>query len=118
MTFSALQKPGAPTFGEQSMNPDVEFGTGGSDQSGSRFWLDALVSEVPRFDQAACAETDPEVFFPVDNGSHLPAKAICGSCVERCRCLAWALESGQQFGIYGGMTPHERRRLLMRRRAA
>ncbi|MEV0449826.1 WhiB family transcriptional regulator [Streptomyces sp. NPDC050600] len=71
---------------------------------------------------AACREEDPELFFPV--GTHGPAllqieeaKAVCRSrCPVTMQCLRWALESGQDDGVWGGMSESERR--AMKRRAA
>ncbi len=63
-------------------------------------------------DQALCAETDPELFFPEKGGSTREAKAICGACLVRAECLDYALDTGQRFGIWGGCSERERRRLL------
>jgi WhiB family redox-sensing transcriptional regulator len=70
---------------------------------------------------AACRDEDPELFFPLgDSGPALmqidDAKAVCRSCVVVSECLSWALESGQDSGIWGGMSETERRAL--RRRSA
>ena len=58
--------------------------------------------------EAACREEDPEVFFPVGNtGPALAqieeAKKICQKCSVREACLAWALESGQDAGVWGAL---------------
>ncbi|MFF5859882.1 WhiB family transcriptional regulator [Streptomyces sp. NPDC012751] len=70
---------------------------------------------------AACANEDPDLFFPIGNtGPALlqieEAKAVCRRCPVVERCLQWALESGQEHGVWGGVDEGERRR--MRRRAA
>lgn len=67
-------------------------------------------------DKALCAETDPDAFFPERGGSTREAKRVCRSCEVRAECLEYALghEVGQ-FGVWGGMSERERRRL---RRAA
>lgn len=62
-------------------------------------------------DQALCAETDPEAFFPEKGGSTRDAKRVCRSCPVRAECLAYALDHDERFGIYGGMSERERRRL-------
>lgn len=62
-------------------------------------------------DDALCAQTDPEAFFPEKGGSTRDAKKICGSCEVRTRCLEYALEHNQQFGIWGGLSERERRKL-------
>ena len=62
-------------------------------------------------DQALCAQTDPEVFFPEKGGSAREAKAVCRSCEVRAECLGYALDHDERFGIYGGLSARERRRL-------
>ena len=72
--------------------------------------LDAL--DVPRFSgPALCAETDPDEFFPDKGSNPRAAKRVCGSCEVRAECLAYALEHGERFGIWGGLSERERRRL-------
>jgi WhiB family redox-sensing transcriptional regulator len=66
-------------------------------------------------DRALCAETDPEAFFPEKGGSTREAKSICTGCEVRAECLEFALTSDERFGIWGGLSERERRRL--RRRA-
>ena len=65
---------------------------------------------------AACRDEDPELFFPLgDSGPALlqieDAKTVCRTCTVASDCLTWALESGQEAGIWGGMSERERRRL-------
>jgi WhiB family redox-sensing transcriptional regulator len=62
-------------------------------------------------DDALCAQTDPEAFFPEKGGSTREAKRICASCEVRSECLEYALEHGEQFGIWGGLSERERRQL-------
>ena len=62
-------------------------------------------------DQALCAQTDPEAFFPEKGGSTREAKRVCGSCDVRAECLEYALEHDERFGVWGGMSERERRRL-------
>src|SRR3954447_7727565 len=71
--------------------------------------------------RAACLDKDPELFFPVGNtGPALlqieEAKSVCRRCPVIDTCLQWALESGQDAGVWGGMSEDERRAL--KRRAA
>ncbi|PWI27882.1 WhiB family transcriptional regulator [Pseudoglutamicibacter cumminsii] len=61
--------------------------------------------------QALCAQTDPEAFFPEKGGSTRDAKKVCGSCAVRAECLEYALKNDERFGIWGGMSERERRRL-------
>lgn len=66
-------------------------------------------------EQALCAQTDPEVFFPEKGGSTRDAKRVCQSCDVRVECLEYALANDERFGIWGGLSERERRR--MRRQA-
>jgi WhiB family transcriptional regulator, redox-sensing transcriptional regulator len=61
-----------------------------------------------------CAQTDPEAFFPEKGGSTRDAKKICSSCEVKSRCLEYALENDERFGIWGGLSERERRKLRKR----
>ena len=62
-------------------------------------------------DRALCAQTDPEAFFPEKGGSTREAKRTCRACEVRAECLAYALDHDERFGIWGGLSERERRRL-------
>ncbi|HEX3548045.1 MAG TPA: WhiB family transcriptional regulator [Mycobacterium sp.] len=62
-------------------------------------------------ERALCAQTDPEAFFPEKGGSTREAKRICMGCEVRDRCLEYALAHDERFGIWGGLSERERRRL-------
>src|SRR6476620_3420815 len=62
-------------------------------------------------ERALCAQTDPEAFFPEKGGSTREAKRICLGCEVRDECLDYALAHDERFGIWGGLTEQERRRL-------
>ena len=62
-------------------------------------------------DRALCAQTDPEAFFPEKGGSTREAKRVCRSCEVRAECLEYALENDERFGIWGGLSERERRRI-------
>ncbi|MBV2362690.1 WhiB family transcriptional regulator [Streptomonospora nanhaiensis] len=69
---------------------------------------------------AACRDEDPELFFPIGNSGPAvlqieEAKAVCRSCPVSAACLRWALETGQDGGVWGGMSEDERRALKRRR---
>lgn len=70
-------------------------------------------------DRAACRDKDPETFFPIGIGTKgdpqtAEAKAFCRAfCDVRTECLAWALGTGEQFGVWAGTTPAERRAMGM-----
>lgn len=61
--------------------------------------------------QALCAQTDPEAFFPEKGGSTKEAKRICVGCEVKSECLEYALGGDERFGIWGGLSERERRRL-------
>ncbi|MFI9721829.1 WhiB family transcriptional regulator [Streptomyces sp. NPDC052396] len=70
---------------------------------------------------AACRDEDPDLFFPV--GTCGPAvrqteeaKSVCRGCPVRGQCLRWALDHGQEHGVWGG-TSEKERRLLHRARS-
>jgi WhiB family transcriptional regulator, redox-sensing transcriptional regulator len=68
---------------------------------------------------AACRDEDPELFFPIGNtGPALlqieEAKSVCRRCPVREECLQFALESGQDAGVWGGLSEDERRALKRR----
>jgi WhiB family transcriptional regulator, redox-sensing transcriptional regulator len=64
---------------------------------------------------AVCAQTDPDAFFPERGESTALAKATCVGCPVRAECLAWALDQHEVHGVWGGLSPRERRALLRRR---
>jgi hypothetical protein len=71
------------------------------------------------FESPACAEIgDPDYFFPegkVQEAERLPnLRKICGACIERKECLAYAIKEEIQHGIWGGKTPSERGQTLKR----
>jgi len=73
--------------------------------------------------RAACRDEDPELFFPIGNtGPALlqieEAKQVCRHCEVVEDCLTWALESGQDAGVWGGLSEDERRALKRRRQRA
>jgi WhiB family redox-sensing transcriptional regulator len=67
---------------------------------------------------ALCAETDPEAFFPEKGGSTREAKRVCTGCDVRAECLEFALANDERFGIWGGLSERERRRLRLQRQGS
>jgi len=66
----------------------------------------------------ACRGSDPDLFFP-DRGESLEAaKALCAGCAVRDECLEHALRNGERFGVWGGTSERERRRIRRQRRTA
>lgn len=71
-------------------------------------WVDAWSS------RGACRQGDPDALF-VQGAAQNRAKLVCAGCPVRAECLADALDSRVEFGVWGGMTERERRALLRRR---
>lgn len=66
-------------------------------------------------ERGLCAQTDPDAFFPERGGCARPAKQICGRCEVRADCLEHALAHDERFGVWGGLSERERRRLQRHR---
>lgn len=73
--------------------------------------LPPIEDQVPWQAFALCAETDPEVFFPDKGESTAPAKRVCMGCEVRTECLNDALSHGERYGIWGGKSERERRKI-------
>ncbi len=69
------------------------------------------IDEMGWQEKALCAQTDPEAFFPEKGGSTREAKKVCLSCEVRAECLDYALKNDERFGIWGGLSERERRRI-------
>ena len=87
--------------GYRETGPSVQLGSG-------------EILELSWQERALCAQTDPEAFFPEKGGSTREAKRVCMSCEVRAECLEYALAHDERFGIWGGLSERERRRLKRR----
>ena len=67
--------------------------------------------------EAACRGTDTEIFYPVTQDEEAEALSICATCPVRAQCLDYAIRNREAYGVWGGMTPEQRRR-IRRERAA
>ena len=67
---------------------------------------------------ANCLGVDPDLFFPERGASTREAKQVCQGCVVREECLEYALANGEKFGIWGGLSERERRRIRRARALA
>ena len=76
--------------------------------------LDVEADEAGWQERALCAQTDPEAFFPEKGGSTREAKKVCLTCDVRDECLEYALMNDERFGIWGGLSERERRKLKKR----
>lgn len=75
--------------------------------------IQALVGHIDQGWQARanCTGVDPELFFPERGSSTREAKEVCRGCVVQQDCLEFAIANGEKFGIWGGMSERERRRV-------
>jgi WhiB family redox-sensing transcriptional regulator len=99
----------------------------GTDYQRARRWMQPATRKVVDghdgrdFDPAAwmtdgnCAGVDVALFFPERGDSTYEAKKVCRGCAVRQECLDYALANGEKFGIWGGMSERERRRLRIAR---
>ncbi len=65
-----------------------------------------------------CAGVDPDLFFPPRGGNTAEARQVCAACTVRAECLEYALVNKERFGIWGGKSERERRKLRQARAAA
>lgn len=65
---------------------------------------------------AACLGHDPNLWFrdEHDHTTYTHARNICAHCPVKSDCLAWALETNTQHGIFGGLTPRQRQHLRLK----
>ena len=76
------------------------------------------MSDNPKWwESALCAQTDPEAHFPEAGNSSRDAKKTCLACEVRPECLAYALSSGQRYGVWGGLGQQELRRAARKQAA-
>jgi WhiB family redox-sensing transcriptional regulator len=79
--------------------------------------IDSMVMEEEALswqERSLCAQTDPEAFLPEQGGSTREAKKVCIGCEVRSECLEYALANDERFGIWGGLSERERRKLKKR----
>jgi WhiB family transcriptional regulator, redox-sensing transcriptional regulator len=80
--------------------------------------LDLGILQAPILDErpwavfAACRGADSDLFFPLSKDHEMQAVTICGTCPVLDDCLDYAVEAGERFGVWGGTTERQRRRLL------
>ncbi len=65
-------------------------------------------------ERALCAEVDPDLFYPGKGERIAPAKRVCMACEVRTECLEDALATGERYGVRGGLSERERRKLAKR----
>ena len=72
----------------------------------------ASILPEPWMSDALCAQTDPDAFYPEKGGSTRDAKRVCSVCPVRDECLRFAIEHNERWGVWGGYSERERRRLM------
>jgi WhiB family redox-sensing transcriptional regulator len=70
--------------------------------------LTQIASELEWQEQALCAQSDPEAWFPERGDSPQAAKRICRRCPVKAECLDYALDNRIRWGVWGGLTDRER----------
>ena len=69
-------------------------------------------------ERSSCKGVDPDLFFPEGPSAALAqAKEICRGCPVRNPCLDYAIDNNERFGVWGGTSERERRRITRARRA-
>jgi WhiB family transcriptional regulator, redox-sensing transcriptional regulator len=117
--ISVVHTPGlvqVPTYGQAR---EFIHKAGDASESGPKARLEGGVDRMDWRHHAACRDVDPELFFPIGNtGPALlqidEARQVCRRCPVIEPCLQWAIESGQDAGVWGGMSEDERRALKRR----
>jgi WhiB family redox-sensing transcriptional regulator len=69
----------------------------------------------PWMDDAACADTDPNTWFPERGTTNKPMLAVCATCPVKTHCLEYAIAHGEHHGIWGGTSERQRRRIRQQR---
>lgn len=75
-----------------------------------------ITQERPWVVFGACRDADPDLFFPSTREEEATALALCASCPVRAECLDYAIEAGERFGVWGGLTEKQRRKHVLRLR--
>ena len=76
------------------------------------------VSDRAWMEDALCAQTDPDIFYPEKGGSTAPATSVCNNCSVREQCLEYAIVNDIRHGIWGGTSDNDRKRIARERRTA
>jgi WhiB family redox-sensing transcriptional regulator len=74
------------------------------------------VSELDWMDDGNCVGVEPDIFFPGRGEVATAAKELCRECPVRVTCLEFALAHGEKWGIWGGKSERERRRIRKERK--
>ena len=77
--------------------------------------IPVLIERPEWMEEARCRGLDPDLFFPERGASTREAKGVCAGCGVRAECLEYALANGEKFGVWGGASERERRRIRRKR---
>jgi WhiB family redox-sensing transcriptional regulator len=95
----------------EHVDQDLEQEARAAAEAAAKRLLAALYGDLGWQERALCAQTDPELFFPEKGGSTREAKSTCRRCEVRAECLDAALDNDERFGIWGGNSERDRRKL-------
>jgi WhiB family redox-sensing transcriptional regulator len=95
----------------EHVDQDLEQEARAAAEAAAKRLLAALYGDLGWQERALCAQTDPELFFPEKGGSTREAKRTCARCEVRAECLDAALANDERFGIWGGNSERDRRKL-------
>ncbi len=74
--------------------------------------IEELIGGMPSWtEEANCKGADADLFFPERGASTRKAKSICRACSVQGECLEYAIENSEKFGIWGGLSERERRKI-------
>ncbi|MBM7824884.1 WhiB family redox-sensing transcriptional regulator [Arcanobacterium pluranimalium] len=76
------------------------------------------LADLSWMEDALCAQTDPDIFYPEKGGSTAPATSVCNSCSVRAECLDYAVTNDIRHGIWGGTSDNDRKRMSRERKIA
>lgn len=71
-----------------------------------------VLEERPWAVYSACREADPEIFFASTRADERAAVAVCSTCAVADQCLEFAIETRERFGVWGGTSERQRRKML------
>lgn len=61
-----------------------------------------------------CRDTDPDLWF-VEHAevgySYKLATQLCATCPVQNLCATYAIKAGEEYGIWGGLTPRQRQKM-------
>lgn len=75
-----------------------------------------LFEAQPWMRLAACRSMDTEEFYPPRGGDLAGPRAVCAECPVQNECLNYAIENGDHFGIWGGLSDKQRRKVRRQQR--